>query len=103
MKRLADAARKAAHQTSLLMTSDVRQVAMENGWSSEVASNTHIMYDGSSYQVAVREDLESQAMDLEFGTPSTRPTAVFRKYANNTQQVEQAFIATLEKELGVDL
>jgi hypothetical protein len=103
VKKLADAARKAAHKTSLLMTSDIRQSAVESGWSNELASNTHVMYDGTSYHVEVRDDLSSQAMDLEYGTPSTRPTAVVRKYANNTQQIEQAFVATLEKELGVDL
>lgn len=103
MKKLADAARKAAHKTSLLMTSDIRQAAMDNGWSSEIASNTHVMYDGTSYHVDVRDDLSSQAMDLEYGTPDRRPTAVLRKYANNTEQIEQAFIATLEKDLGVEL
>ena len=103
MKKLADAARKIANQTSLLMTSDLRQSAMDNGWSTEVASNTHIMYDGKSYLVDVRSDLESQAMDLEYGTPDTRPTAAVRKYSNNTQDAENAFITGLEKELGVAL
>jgi len=103
VKRLADSARKIANQTSLLMTSDLRQSAMDNGWGAEVASNTHVMYDGKSYLIDVRSDLESQAMDLEYGTPSTRPTAAIRKYSNNTQDAENAFVTALEKELGVDL
>jgi hypothetical protein len=42
-------------------------------------------------------------MDLEYGTPDTRPTAAVRKYSNNTQDAENAFITGLEKELGVAL
>lgn len=103
MKKLVDVARKAAQSASILMTSDIRQSAMDSGWSSDVASNTLVMFDGSQYQVSVHTEFESQAMNLEYGTPSQRPTAVFRKYANNTQPIEKAIIASMEKELGVDL
>lgn len=103
MKKLVDAARKAAQQTSILMTADLRQSAMDSGWDSDIASNTLVMFDGTQYQVSVHTDFESQAMDLEYGTTATRPTAVFRKYANNTQPIEKAFIASMEKELGVKL
>lgn len=103
MKKLVDAARKAAQQTSLLMTADIRQSAMDSGWSSDIASNTLVMFDGSQYQVSVHSEFEGQAMDLEYGTPTSRPTAVFRKYANNTQPIEKAFVSSLEKELGFKL
>ena len=103
MKKLSDSARKVAHQTSLLITSEVRQAATEGGWPGEVASNTRVMYDGSAYRVSVRSDLESQAMDLEYGTPQKRPTAVLRKYANDTSSAENAFIVSLERELGFAL
>jgi len=100
---LAEAARKAAYQAGLYMTADVRHRAMEHGWHPEVASNTNIMYDGTQYKVEVHDDFESQAMDLEYGTETMRPTAVIRKYGNNTSQAEHAFMTVLEKDLGVAL
>ena len=103
MKKLSDSARQAAHQTSYLITSEIRQSAIDSGWPSEVAQNTRVMYDGSAYQVSVRADLESEAMDLEYGTPQKRPTAVLRKYANNTSSAEDAFLGALERNLGVAL
>lgn len=103
METLTDAAKKAAVSAGLYMTADVRHSAMQHGWDSNVVANTHIMYDGSAYQLSVHEDFESQAMDLEYGTQHTGPTGVLRKYGNNTKQAEQAFIAGLEKNLGVKL
>ena len=94
------AARKAAVDAALYMTADVRHSALKHGWDYDTASNTDVLYDGNQYKVHVQAEFERQAMDLEYGTERRRPTAVFRKYGNNTAQAERVFLSSLEKTTG---
>lgn len=100
MKKLADAARKAAFKASSLITSDVQSLAVQSGWDGEVASNTLVMFDGSGFKVEVPSDLESAAMNYEYGTTSSRPTAVLRKISNRAEKIEATIVSAAEKELG---
>ena len=103
MKKLADSVRKAAYEASSLLTSNVQSMAAQSNWDEDVTNSTQVMFDGSGYQVAVNSDLKSRAMDLEYGTPSRRPTAVLRKSSNRTQEIEEMIIKSVERELGVNL
>lgn len=102
-KSIVEAGRKAAVTTATYMTADVRHSAMKQGWDIETASNTNIMYDGTEVKVHIDAGFESQAMDLEYGTESSRPTAVLRKYGNRTQDAEKVFLSALSKGLGMKL
>ena len=103
MKKLADSARKAAFQTSAVITSDIQSLASQSGWDDEVASNTIAMFNGHGFTVEVPSDLNSRAMDYEYGTSSSRPSGVLRKISNRPQKIEAAIVQAMEKELGIDL
>jgi hypothetical protein len=99
-KKLIEAGAKAAIDAAMYMTADLRHSAYKSGWNSEVASNLTVMYSGSAYDIHVDDVFKKEAMDMEYGTPTQRPTAVFRKYGNRTHQAEKAFIRSFEKETG---
>ncbi len=100
MKKLVPSARKSAKNAANLMTADIQQSALENGWAENVAYSTKVMFQNDEYKVDVSEKLNSQALDLEYGTTKSRPTAVLRKYSNNTSKIESSIVRGIEKELG---
>ena len=99
-KTLREAGTKAAIDAAVYMSNDLRTSAFDHGWDYDVASNIEVLYDGSAYQVHVQAEFEAQAMDYEYGTTVQRPTAVFRKYGNNTDKAERVFVSSFEKQTG---
>jgi hypothetical protein len=85
------------------MTFDVRKKAKDNGWEEDVANAVKISFQNDRYQLSISNNFTEKAMDLEYGTTKSRPTAAIRKYANNTLKVEGDIIKGLEQELGVAL
>lgn len=100
MKSLKDAAAKAALDTAKFVTHEVRSSATDHGWDAEVSSNTNIVFDGKSFNVAIHPDHYAQAMNHEYGTEQMRPTAVLRKYDSDTDDAEQFFVDSFFKALG---
>ena len=100
MKKLVSSARKAAKNAANLMTFDLQKNAINNGWSEDVAYATKVVFKNDKYQVSVSNKLNSQALDLEYGTTRSRPTAAIRKFANNTDDAQDSIVRALEKELG---
>lgn len=100
MKKLVSSVRKSAKNAASLMTADVQQNALESGWSEDVAYSTKVVFQNDKYKVAVSEKFNNQALDLEYGTTRSRPTAVLRKYSNNTSKIESSIVRGIEKELG---
>jgi hypothetical protein len=103
MKSLVSSARKAAKNAANLMTFDVQKAAIQNGWSEDVAYATQVVFKNDKYQVSVSNKLDSKALDLEYGTPRSRPTAAIRKFANNTTAAQNSIVKALENELGWEL
>jgi hypothetical protein len=100
MKKLVSVASKSAKNASKLMTLDVQQSAVQNGWKENVAQSTRVSYVKGKYEVSVASKFEGEALDLEYGTTRSRPTAVLRKYANDTLKIEESIIKGMEKDLG---
>jgi len=100
MKKLVPSARKSAKNAASLITADIQKSALDNGWSEDVAYSTKVTFQNDKYKVNVSRKFNSQALDFEYGTSKSRPTAVLRKYANDTSKVESSIVKGLEKELG---
>lgn len=90
----------AAERTSISMTSRLRKYAINNGWNGKVTRNTQVAYrPDDGFVVEFADDVRDEAMNLEYGTETMRPTAAIRKYENSGHP-EEAFIAHLRKEFG---
>jgi hypothetical protein len=56
-----------------------------------------------TYSLDIAPEVENKVMTLEYGTEVVAPTAVIRKYSNNTSKAQRFFIKSMEKQLGVSL
>jgi hypothetical protein len=103
VKKLVDLAEESAKDTARFITEDVRDLAVKHGWESESVEGVSVNYDNSAFSFEIAPEVEHSVMNLEYGTETTAPTAVFRKYGSNTKEAERVFIRGLEKRVGVSL
>lgn len=103
VKKLEDAAAQAALDVAEFITQDLQASANQHGWDSEAVKKTRVVYTGKAYDLSVAPEVEHRVMNFEYGTEVTPPTAVVRKYSNNTKKAERFFIQSMEKQLGVKL
>lgn len=96
MKRFIEALDRASKDAATHMQRDLRRQARAHGWSSDVVKNTFVEYDGESYKVRVPGSHADQAFVHEFGSPSSRPTAVIRKY-DSTNGAERALSKSMSR------
>jgi len=101
--KLEDAAKKAAYDVAEFITQDLQSNATQHGWDGDSVRKTRVVYTGNSFDLSIEPDAEHKVMNLEYGTEVMPPTAVFRKYSNNTSKAEGFFIKSMEAELGVQL
>jgi hypothetical protein len=91
---------KASHETSHMMSAHLQNEAHASGWPSHVASNLHVSYGKDGFQAHIHDSHKSEAMDLEYGTPSQRPTAAVRRSINRTQEADKFLVGRMSKMLG---
>jgi hypothetical protein len=101
--KLETAAKQAAYDMAEFITRDIQSNATQHGWDTESVKSTRVIYTGKKYALDVAPEVEHKVMTLEYGTEVVAPTAVIRKYANNTSKAEKLFIKSMEKQLGVNL
>ena len=97
MKHVLEAFPQAAAQTARSMTYTLRQSALDHGWDSKVASKLFVVHDGEKFRVHVPARYKSKVHDLEYGTQSTPPSAVIRKFNNRPEHMEKVFLEHLSK------
>ena len=103
MKKLADALLKVTEEVSHAMTADVRVSALNHGWDAHSVFGTSVTNNEGQFNLEIDPAVKNRVMDWEYGTQTSRPTAVFRKYGNNTAKIEAAIVSKLEKEIGFTL
>ena len=86
------ASHKAANDTASFMTHQLRQSALQHGWDRDVVENTSVEYGGNKFTIKVHPDYSARAFVHEYGSETQRPTAVFRKYVNNTSVAQGALV-----------
>lgn len=95
-KAIESASNDAAHY----MTAHLRSEAKASGWPSDIAKKMHVKHSGGSFDVHVHEKHLDRALDLEYGTPSTQPTAAVRRAANRTREAEHLLVSRISRIVG---
>ena len=90
----------ASHETSRVMTNHLRAEAHASGWPSHVVRNMKVRYGSEGFETHVHDAHHAAAQDLEYGTPSTQPTAAVRRFSNRTQDAEKFLLGRLSTHLG---
>ncbi|CAB4166924.1 hypothetical protein UFOVP964_23 [uncultured Caudovirales phage] len=94
------ALQKASHETSRFMSSQLRNEAHASGWPSHIVSNMHVKYGEAGFEAHVHDSHKAEAKNLEYGTPSTQPSAAVRRYSNRTQEAEKFLLGRISHHAG---
>jgi hypothetical protein len=100
METFHSALEKASHETSRVMTHQLKLEAHASGWPSHVVRNMSVKYGEEGFQAHVHDSHEGTAHELEYGTTSTQPTAAVRRFSNRTQEAEKFLVGRLNKHVG---
>jgi len=90
---------KASHETSRLMSARLREEAHASGWPSHVVKSLGVSYSKEGFQTHVREAHHAEALDHEYGTPSSQPNAAIRRSTNSTHEAEHFLTNRIYKHL----
>ena len=91
---------KASHETSRVMTHQLKSEAHASGWPSHVVRKMSVKYGEEGFEAHVHDSHEAIAKDHEYGTPSIKTTAAVRRTANRTQEAEKFLLGRISHHLG---
>lgn len=99
MKQFVEAANKALDLLPLQMTDELRARALDRGWAPEVVNSLYVTREDGAFIAKVSGENSEAAFKHEFGSESSRPTAVLRSY-DSSNSYESFFLSTFGKFLG---
>lgn len=94
---------KASQETSRFLSAHLRSEAHASGWPTHIVRSMTVAHDSDGFHTHVHDGHYEAAMDLEYGTPGTQPTAAVRRFANRTSDAEHFLINRMVKHLEGDL
>lgn len=78
--------------TTAFATAEVRQRAMNAGWDEDIAEGTEIRLTPKGFESKIAEPVRDRAFVAEFGNEEKLPTAVLRKYDNDSSAAQELFL-----------
>lgn len=91
---------KAADKTTRHMTAAVRRDAFNSGWPSHVVRRLKVVHNDGQFSVTYPESLEAHVSALEYGTSSTSPSPVIRRFNNRLDGHKDRFHKNLRREMA---
>ena len=92
----------AVHAALPKLNDTVKSMARTAGWPNSICKVLSVSYKDRSVKVVYPESLDSEVNDLEYGTPSTPPKAVIRKFnlrieSLMSKSIENAIYDSIDK------
>ena len=100
LSKVKESLHKAAIETTRFMSAQLRAEARASGWPSDIVKNLHVTHSEGTFSVHTSKSHRAEAMNLEYGTPSTQPTAAIRMYSNRTGDAEKFLLRRTMHHLG---
>jgi len=91
---------KATIETTRLMSAHLRIEARKSGWPAEIVRHLSVRHNDGTFTVHSHEAHRNQVLNLEYGTPSTQPTAAIRRFGNRTAGAESFLVRRTMRHLG---
>ena len=99
-KNFKQALETSGHETAMFMSSRLRSDARALGWPEEVAGNLHLKHSDGGFHVHAHESHKDKVLDLEYGTPTSQPTAAIRKFNNRYHEFDNFLIKRAGHHVG---
>ena len=100
LSKVKESLHKAAIETTRFMSAQLRAEARASGWPSHIVRNLHVTHSDGAFSVHTSKTHRAEAMNLEYGTPSTQPTAAIRRFSNRTAEAEKFLLGRTIKHFG---
>ena len=100
LKHIHDALDKASIETTRFMSAHLRSEARASGWPEHIVRNLHVSHKDGEFNVHAHPNHESHVLDLEYGTPSTQPTAAIRRFSNRQGESADFLVRRAMHHLG---
>lgn len=97
MTTFLDAIHKAQADMAETMSSELRHVAVKDGWEPEVAAGISVKHADGTLMYDLGEKHRDRAFVHEFGDERVRPKATIRKYLNNISGLGKGFVESVNK------
>lgn len=83
------------------LTKSLRSYASAHGWPTHIVSHLHVEHEDGHFRARFPSQVESELMDLEFGTQNTPPSPALRRFENRMHgAADRAVMDALGKHLG---
>jgi hypothetical protein len=89
---LAKALIQSSKDTANFMTAELRNEALNSGWDPSVANSLRVVFSKNKFVVKYPDKHKTAVTNLEYGTPSTQPTAAIRRFSNRLEESEKFFM-----------
>lgn len=86
---------KAAADSAVIMTHQLRQHALQHGWEPDVTSGLYVKHHEGKFSINIHPSVADRAFVHEYGNETKRPTAALRKYINDTSFADKALLNRL--------
>lgn len=91
---------KAGHETTHYMRAQLRNTALAHGWPDDVVRHLAVHHKDGEFTVHAHSSHRNQVLDLEYGTPTQRPTAVIRKFNNRQDEIQRFLMLRFNTHMG---
>lgn len=99
MKQFHHILNQASHDTTRLLSAHLRSQARASGWPEHIVRHMRVSYAGD-FKIGAHPEHMKEIENLEYGTPSTQPTAALRRFGNRTQEAEKFLMGRIAQQLG---
>jgi len=100
LETLHTALHKSSLETSRYLSAGLRNEARRSGWPDHIVRHMNVSYTKDGFNAHVHDDHHAEAMNLEYGTPSTQPTAAVRRFSNRMADAENFLTKRMYRHLG---
>ena len=100
LKNVQSSLKKASMDTTKIMSAQLRSEARASGWPDHIVRSLHVAHQDGEFNVLAHPDHRAEAMNLEYGTPGTQPTAAIRRFNNRTREAEKFLMGRTMAHLG---
>ena len=100
LKNVQKALEQAIPGTEATLTEKLRQSAIAHGWHPDVVAHMNVQHKDGAFHAVIAPEYSDRAFVHEFGDESSRPTAVLRKFGNDTNAIHQTYMDKVNEQYG---
>ena len=91
---------KAGLEPTRFMSAHLRSEARKSGWPEDVVRHLAIKHSDGEFTVHSHDSHRAEVLNLEYGTPSTQPTAAIRRVKNRMHHAESFLVSRTLHHMG---